>query len=387
MMLKTRLWVVLVTVGMVMGMASMAGAVYYGPVITETFDDAGDVPAGGNSYEIADVFFNNIPSNPVGIPGVWHGSGHVPTLNNVQYPGNIDNNWAPLVSNVQKTSSVGGSGRSATYWADPYGPTADNSVGIMNLDGIIEFTQPDHTPRPAVTGEKISGSLLVYKHIGSNFGFGFVDSISDFQADNAAIPAWAYRGSGGATPSPLMQPTGWTDLHETAGGYVSVPFSDSVTGEIMMGNGNNAVWTHAVTDIAENGGLGNGFVDLYNQAGGVLAKTGIGNGTDKPSNAANEIYFELTVGSSTYDVLKFRAADMVWHDIVQAASGVPNPGGAMPVGKVMTSIEGMFITGAGRQPARVWYDNINVEITPEPATMSVLAFGGLLMLVRRRRRA
>jgi len=248
---------------MVVGMASMAGGAYYGPVITETFDDAGDTPAGGNGYEWADIAFNNIPSNPVGVPGEWLPSGHTVSLNNGYYPNNIDDNWGPMVTPLQKCAALGGSGNNGLYWANA-NATGDGSVGDYAMDGIIRFTTPDHTPRPAVTGEKIVGSFLFWKNLtSSQFGFGFTDDIAALQTYQDNIPTW-----GGPKVSPLMMPNGYTDLQGLDGGNtVRVGFSDNVTGQIMIGGGTNGIWTHAVVDDS-----GDGFVDM----GSLLPKTGTG---------------------------------------------------------------------------------------------------------------
>ena len=321
-------------------------------VIVETFDDVGDNPAGGNGYEWADIAETSIPSNPVGTPGVWHASGHVNTLNSAQWPLNLDTNWSPMVTgNPNKTSALGGSGHEGIYYSNIY-PTGDGSTGNYAMDGILEFTLADHTPRPAVTGEKIVGSFLFWKNIvASHFGFGFTDSIADLKTYQAGMTQWS-----GGTVSPLMMPTGYTSYQSTSGGSVAVPFSGNVTGQIMIGGGQNGIWTHAVVDDSSDG-----WVDQ----GSLLPRTGTGP-DDKPGDEriAYKIYFEYTVGNTTYDLLQWEeeGGGGVRHDIVQAASDVPNPGGPMPVGKVMTSIEGMFITGGQGVNNQVWYDNIVVEI-------------------------
>ena len=64
-----------------------------------------------------------------------------------------------------------------------------------------------------------------------------------------------------------------------------------------------------------------------------------------------------------------------------------SPGGPMPVGHILDSIEGMFITGGNFQLTEVWADDFYVECAgaciPEPASLGLVGLGCLL-LVRRR---
>ena len=350
-MMKITVRTFLAAAVMILAMTGMAGAGI--PVIQEDFDGVGDNPAGGNGYEWADIAETSIPTNPVGTPGVWHTSGHVNTLNSIMWPNNLDTNWAPMVSGTSnKTSALGGSGQEGLYFSNQGWAAGDGGTGILALDGIIEFTLADHTPHPAVTGEKIVGSFLFWKNLtASQFGFGFTDSIADLKTYQAGMTQWS-----GGTVSPLMMPTGYTSYQSTSGGSVAVPFSGNVTGQIMIGGGQNGIWTHAVVDDSSDG-----WVDQ----GSLLPRTGTGP-DDKPGDEriAYKIYFEYTVGNTTYDLLQWEeeGGGGVKHDIVQAAADVPNPGGPMPVGKVMTSIEGMFITGGQGVVNNVWYDNILVQI-------------------------
>ncbi|KKK77898.1 hypothetical protein LCGC14_2848960, partial [marine sediment metagenome] len=202
------------------------------------------------------------------------------------------------------------------------------------------------------------------------------DDIAALQAYQASYPLW------GGNDYMLDLPTAYTNGQMTPGNIaVAQPFSQNITGQISIGDAGGSR-LNAVVDLN---------LDGWNEFGSASPNTQNGfypKVADDTGNNGWKIMFEYTVGNSVYDKLQWQQEPGgPIYDVIQGTSATQNPNGPMPVGKIMTSIEGMFITGAGRQPARVWYDNINVEITPEPATMSVLAFGGLLMLVRRRRHA
>ncbi len=385
-MFKTKLCTVLVTAGMVMGMASMAGAVYYGPVITENFNDAADAAAAvvGHSYEWADIARTRIPTN-VGLPGKWYPSGLVPTLNNIgAYPtwDNHDDNWAPMLSMVDKLSDWGATTPAAQYWAgnlparDAPGYPGELRRSVFALGGILAFTEADGTPRPAVTGDVIKGSFLMYKNKSCIFGFGFTDDIAALQAYQASYPLW------GGNDYMLDLPTAYTNGQMTPGNIaVAQPFSQNITGQISIGDAGGSR-LNAVVDLN---------LDGWNEFGSASPNTQNGfypKVADDTGNNGWKIMFEYTVGNSVYDKLQWQQEPGgPIYDVIQGTSATQNPNGPMPVGKIMTSIEGMFITGTSREPAEVWYDEIHVEIVPEPVTMGVLAFGGLLMLVHRRRHA
>ena len=106
----------------------------------------------------------------------------------------------------------------------------------------------DGTDRPAVTGDKIAGSFRLYLQNG-NFGFGFTDDIAALQAYQATMPEWS-----GLVGSPIMMPTAYSN------GDWNV--SENVTGHMALNGGYNNLYTHAVVDIVENEGAGDGQVDI-----------------------------------------------------------------------------------------------------------------------------
>lgn len=344
------------------------------PVIREDFQD----DPGGHWRDTT----GNFPTN-VGKPGQWLPSGHVANLNPF-FPGNTDSDWKPLVQN-----EVGAAGPVPTgdYMATLNRTSAQSgSVGVFNMDGLIRFTTADGTPRPAVTGEKISGSFDYFAQEG-NFGFGFTRSMSALQAYQAALPPWV-----GTNSSPVMMPTAYSDLEQTAGGgSIEVGISPDITGHIALNGGFNNVFAHAVVDVAENGGAGNGFVDQGNSA----PKTDPASIAHRPlaGGARQTIKFEYTVGNSNYDLLQVDQDGPLlpggFVDILQAPTNTPNPNGPMPVGAVFNSIEGMFITGANTKLTEVWYDNINVDITPvpEPTALTLVALATAGLFARRRTRS
>ena len=342
-------------------------------VIDEDFqDDAPDCSASRN--------FGCAPVN-TGKAGTWHPSGHVVS------GGNADNDWTALVQN--QIGAAGGSGTPSLDYLGTLNPNGiDTGVpGVFNMDGIIEFSLPDGTPRPAVTGDKIVGSYRMYQERGA-FGFGFTDDIAQLQAFQATMPDW-----NGSVGSPVMMPTafntgGWEDAGiNTNYDAAFRGFSPNVTGHIQHNDGANRVWTHAVVDMDDNG-----VVDF----GAATPKTAwfeLDPMANPPINQVGVlINFEYTVGNSVYDLLTFDAGTGPI-DFVQCAHPdcvdnalVPNPGGPMPVGAIKTEIVAMFITGANGRNTSIWADDFFVEIIPipEPASLALLSMGVLLATRRRR---
>jgi len=308
--------------------------------------------------------FGCVPQN-TSKAGEWLLSGHVVT------GGNADDDWRPLVqSNVGQPA--GGSGApSLDYFASLNRTGSDTGqVGVFNMDGIIKFQTAAGVDFPAVTGNKIVGSFRVYTQSGS-FGFGFTDDIAELQAFQATMPDW------NAGSSPIMMPTPYTT------GNWEVPasnpnydpayrgFSRNVTGHISLNSGANQVYTNAPIDMNDDGvvdfGRGAPKTDPNNPVGRLNSST--------PS----QIRFEYTVGNSDYDLLQIDQGSG-FEDIVQCNSAacqdsggaptVPNPGGPMPVGHVLSSIEGMFITGGNYQLTEVWADDFLVEVVADPTVIS-----------------
>lgn len=295
------------------------------------------------------------PQN-AGRPGTWLPSGHV--ANNSPNNNNMDFDWSPL---VQEEIGAGLTVPTGEYIATLNRVGNQTGVGgVFNMDGIIKFSLADGSARPAVAGDKIVGSFDFFQQTG-NFGFGFTDNIASLQTYQANIPDWA----GGATTAPLMMPTAYSDYE----GATRVGISPNITGHIAINGGSNNLFTHAVVDTFENGGLGDGYVDQ----GNLAPKTNANSTTNRPLNpglATQTIRFEYTLGNSTYDLLQVDQdgpnGPGGFVNILQTsvAGTTPTPNGAMPVGKVLNSIEGMFITGASGQTTEVWYDNLHVYIEP-----------------------
>ena len=234
--------------------------------------------------------------------------------------------------------------------------------GVYSMDGIIQFTDSNGVARPAANGEKVVGQVKILFQSGS-FGFGFTDDIAALQAYQAGLPVWAGPD---LLSNPLNMPTAFTTTEITAGGVpVDAPaLSTNITGHISMNGGFNNLFTHAVVDIAENDGDGDGNVDL----GSANPKTDPLITDNRPlaggegGNPVQTIRFEFTVGSSTeYDVLQVDHNDgMGFRDILQCdfrSNGgnceigvpelggdleTPNPGGAMPLGRTLDTIEGLL---------------------------------------------
>lgn len=326
------------------------------PVIQEDFQD--DVAGSWQAY-------GGAPPSNVGHPGQWMNSGHVPVTN--PYHTTPDLDWRPQVQNnaltVLPTPPTG-----AYIGSLNRRPTPSDPFGVFNMDGILKFTLANGTARPAVTGDKIVGSFDWTQQNG-NFGFGFTDNISALQSYQASLFPWT-----GTKSAPIMMPTAYSDIEPDQDGQSHRdPFSSNVTAEISFNGGFNNLYTHAVVDTAENNGAGDGFVDQGNSA----PRTDPLSTAHRPLPSGKQrIRFEYTVGNANYDLLQVDqdVTDGVdnYVDILQGPTNNPTPNGPMPVGKVMSSIEGLFITGCTGQLTEVWYDNINVSIVPGGVVANIM---------------
>ncbi len=324
--------------------------------------------------------------------GGWKdNSGHVPASNGKAGTWVMDNyteangttayddsDWSPLVQG--QVGAAGGSGAPSLDLMFSLNRTgADTgSTGVFNMGGIQKFTKADGTPRPAVTGDKIVGSFRAHRQSGS-MGFGFTDNIAEYQAFQATMPKWKTDTHGS---SPISFPTpytsgGWEDPAKNSNYDANYRgFSPNVTGYIGLLSGSNGVNTAAAVDMDDNG-----VVDFGRAAPKSEAHL-----------ASGLVSFELTVGNSDYDLLQIDGVDVLQCNTAacQDTGGSPttlNPGGPMPVGKVLGSVEAMFMTVGNHQLSEFWVDDIHIEIVPipEPTSAVLLLLGVVGACIRRQR--
>jgi hypothetical protein len=329
------------------------------PVIDEDFSD--DIGGGWKNN------FGFVPQN-VGKAGEWIADGYTDANGKLNNP---DNDWSPLVQGevgqpntgeaLDKFGRVSSGVPSLNFFGSQNREGLDTGeIGVYNFGGILKFQLADGTDRPAVTGDKIAGSFRLYRQNG-NFGFGFTDDIAALQAYQATMPEWS-----GLVGSPIMMPTAYSS------GDWNV--SENVTGHMALNGGYNNLYTHAVVDIVENDGAGDGQVDIGGQGVNIPKVDPFDMIGSVNSGTPSIIHFEYTLGNSSYDVLQVDQGNG-FEDIVQCNSqdcqadpggawgpAVPDPGGPMPVGRIVDSIEGMFITGGNGQLTEAWADDFYVEI-------------------------
>jgi hypothetical protein len=344
------------------------------------------------SYAPASHAFDNVgvfPSNVVGRPGQWMKSGHDDTVVNQFREQPNDQDWRPTVISSGPGSGsiqtgidafVGLPGHSGLPVAEYFASRLQtgnqtNKLGVYNMDALVKFTLADGTPRPAVTGDKIVGSFLYYPCRGSNFGWGFTDSLSGLHAYQAGLPKYISNGS-----SPVMMPSGFTDIEAQAtlddptAPSARLPMPENVTGYIMMTGGYNSDYTHAVVDLTTGNDFSNpvpdGFVDQGNAKPHVEGTSIANRPKVSPAEAPGvaHIKFEYTVGNTVYDLFQVDndgpLGPLGYVNVIQRATNTPNPLGPMPVGKIKTSIEGMFITGANSRISEIFYDDFFIDIIP-----------------------
>ena len=349
-----------------------AGSAMAVVVVDETFQDDPDSCSWLQN-------FGCVPSN-AGLPGTWHDAGHTVT------GGRPDNDWRPHYQNSNALPATGGiidpltgrdwSGAPSQQYISSINRTgADTGVaGVYSLDGIIEFTLPNGTPRPAVAGEIVRGSFRLQRQDG-NIGFGFTDDIAGLQAFHATSPVWDGTGQG-----PWTMPTGYS-----AGGWVSPNYSSNITGQVQFNAGFNGVHTHAVTDLNTDGDV---------DAGSARIDADYLNDETQKLLEASVVTFEFVVGSSEYTRLTLTDATNGTRDIVQCTladchpgSGgdqpAPNPGGPLPMGSTLNSISAIWMTGSDGKNEQYWLDDWYVEIIPEPASLGLFGLGCLLAVRRR----
>lgn len=334
------------------------------PVIDEDFTDD---PGGGWKSN-----FGYVPLND-GKAGEWVADGYTDANGRLNNP---DNDWSPLVQSAVGQPNTGealdkfgrvSSGAPSLNFFGSQNRVGDDTgeVGVYNFGGILKFQLADGTDRPAVMGDKISGTFRLYLQSG-NFGFGFTDDIPALQAYQATMPEWS-----GAVGSPIMMPTAYSN-----GDWEVSP---NVSGHMAINIGYNNLHTHAVVDVVENGGAGDGKVDIGSM-GVHIPKVDPFDMIGRVNKSTPSIlHFEYTLGNSTYDVLQVDQGNG-FEDIVQCNSedcqagpgnppmwdaAVPDPGGPMPVGRILDSISGMFITGGNSQLTEAWFDDLYVEIAGE----------------------
>lgn len=328
-------------------------------VASEDFEDDTVDPNGTGSPSLTGP-----PTNPAGTPGRWVPNGYV--VPNPWYDPNDldpDTNWNLRVTASTTAIPIGQSvpGKQAFFQSRNNNgiPTTGGPPSIRNpdryaRDGILKFTLPNGTARPATLGEKIHVEFQLRQTSG-NFAVGFVKSIAGLQQDQAND---VYDGNG--------QPRGINTA------YVGGPYWQSLSGLISMTGGFNGRQLDAdLPSGATNETTGQPLnPDLTLAGAGGSAKY-------------QKMVLDYTVGGSFFDSIQIDRNDGAGLLTVTRESD----GGPVTVGPTANSIEAIVFGGGELQQTEIFLDQILVTVNPvpEPGSLAVIALAAGSLLRRRRR--
>jgi hypothetical protein len=251
------------------------------------------------------------------------------------------------------------------------------SAAIVFFDDFQDETLPNLVPGiSAVTGTK--GDV-------ADIGTGYNDETFDYHIEVLADPT-----TGAAADSQVLRLKGAGD--DSAGKYYAENGSidGALTGNILL---DGAVFTF---DFYQTGGTNSHAIQIkprlsgtsdtdfgtigFNEAGGIS-----GGGTYNSTNAnGRDAWYRATI-TFTYDSTDQYDVDVDVLDIANNTSSLNNA--ATVTAPAGTQIDEIYLLGNGNADKIAYVDNVTVSgvPVPEPATMSLLALGGLAMLRRRRR--
>ena len=311
-----------------------------------------------------------------------------------------DTNWHPYVVSPTGASSAlfdnegWGNNTQVGLWQNNHqgdaapNPGPDEDRGRTDRDNygrdiFLQFTDAAGNPDPALAGQIVKGRFN-YQQVSSSPVFVFTSDLEQMRQDNLV-----------EANHPPLTTWGVVDGTELLEGIKFNDPKDYHVGVIASASGFGS--TGPGQTWADDGSGGNVRVEWATNEFG-LENNIIPGPCGTCFKGPFLLEFEFEVGASEFTTLRLTSAngtafdpsDDITINLVQADDSAnqnnnPNPGGPLPLAQPGAQIvEGLVFTDAYRKQAQYWVDNIFIEVIPEPASLSLLGLGGLMMIRRRR---